>query len=198
MIAANPAEGSSSMSPELRAALLVRLEPLGALDRALLRQAAVIGPWFDIEVLAAASRRPVPELRTALDRACELQLLSPDREIRGRYCFRHALTREAIYSELLAHHLRPLHRAIGTVLEVAPAGGRASVDELAYHWWAAGDRKRGSRYCEEAGDRAAALHADEQALIYFGRALNLLDGRTRAYARVADKIHRINMHRSTA
>jgi predicted ATPase len=199
MIAANPAASGSSLSPELRAALLVRLEPLDARDRTLLRSAAVIGRSFDLEVLSAASGREIAEIRPALERACDLQLVEADPEVSGRYWFRHALTREAIYSELLARHLRPLHRAIGSVLEgAAAAGAPAKVDELAYHWWSAGDRKRGSRYCEEAGDRAGALHAHEQALEYYGRALTLLDGRTRAYARIATKIRRIHVYRSTA
>jgi predicted ATPase len=198
MIAPNPALAGRLMPPELRSALLGRLEPFHAKDRALLRQAAVIGPSFDIAVLAATSGRAVTEIRPALERACELQLLEPDPGSDGRYSFRHALTREAIYSEMLAHHLRPLHRAIGSVLEGASGGTQEAVDELAHHWWAAGDRKRGSRYCEEAGDRARALHAEEQALVYYGRALSLLDGRTRAHARVAAKIHRIHMPRSPA
>jgi predicted ATPase len=198
MIAENPRPGAGKMSPELRAALLVRLEPLDARDRMLLRHAAVIGRTFDTEVLAATSGRPIPEIRPALERACTLQLLEADAEVPGRFVFRHALTREAIYSELLARHLRPLHRTIGSILEIAPGGKRPTVDQLAYHWWAAGDRKRGSRYCEEAGDRAGALHADEQALEYYARALSLLDGRTRAYARIAAKIRGIHMHRSTA
>jgi predicted ATPase len=198
MIAPNPALAGRLMPPELRAALLGRLEPLHSKDRALLRQAAVIGPSFDITVLAAASGRPVSKIRPALERACELQLLEPDGRHHGRYSFRHALTREAIYSELLAQHLRPLHRAIGSVLESTSGGTQGAVDELAHHWSAAGDRKRGSRYCEEAGDRARALHAEEQALAYYGRALSLLGGRTRAHARVAAKIHRIHMPRSPA
>ncbi len=198
MIAPNVPLPGHSMSPELRAALLVRLEPLAARDRALLRHAAVIGRSFDRDVLAAASGRPVSEIEPALEGACALQLLEADAAVPGRYSFRHALTREAIYGELLARHLRPLHRAIGSVLEGVPDGAQRAVDQLAYHWWAAGDRKRGSRYCEEAGDRAGALHADAQALEYYTRALSLLDGRTRAYARVAAKVRRIHMHRSTA
>lgn len=198
MIASNPPVATTSMPAEVRAALLERLEPLSAAERELLRSAAACGRSFDIGVLAAASGRPILAIERALRRACALQLLEPDRSVRGRFSFRHALTREAIYGELVAYRVRPLHRAIASVLETAPGMSRHTVEELAYHWWAAGDRKRGSRYCEEAGDRAGALHAEEQALVHYERALSLLDGRTRAHARVADKIRRIRSHRSTA
>jgi predicted ATPase len=184
------------MPKGLRSVLLERLERLEAGDRRLLEAAAAIGRRFDEGVLAAVSGRPLTEIRAALARSCEIQLLE---HVGGKgYGFRHALTQEAIYGELIASRARALHRAIGMELERRRPDAPANIDELAYHWWSAGDHRRGSRYNEEAGDRAGSLFAEEQALVYYGRALALLDRGSGAFERVGAKMRTIRARRSTA
>lgn len=165
-----------------------RLRPLRAHHRLLLMHAAAIGRRFDVDVLAAVVGRTPAQIRTTLRRACSLQVLEVVDRKRGTFEFRHALTRDAIYDELVAAQLRPLHREIGAALERISNARRASLEELAYHWWAAGDRRRGCRYNEEAGDRASAVHAEADALKHYGRALDLLGRRSAARTRIEGKI----------
>ena len=165
-----------------------RLRPLRAHHRQLLMHAAAIGRRFDADVLAAVVGRTPAQIRTALRRACTLQVLEVVDRKRGSFQFRHALTRDAIYDELVAAQLRPLHREIATALERLGDVRRASLEELAYHWWAAGDRRRGCRYNEEAGDRASAVHAEADALKHYGRALDLLGRRSAVRSRIEGKI----------
>lgn len=159
----------------LRGAFHERLRPLGPEQRDLLLHAAALGRHFHVDVLAVLVGQTPAQTRRALRRACAMQLLEGVDGSPGRFQFRHALTRDAMYSELVASQLQPLHREIALALEGAGAASAgASIDELAYHWWAAGDPERGSRYNEEAGDRAAAVYAEDDALMYYRRALDLL------------------------
>ncbi len=168
----------------IRASVLERVRRLDRRARTILLCASVIGRRFDVGVLTAAAARAPTEIRAALECACALQLLEADGGSE-RFVFRHALTRDVLYSELLAARTRPLHRRIARALERAPDAG---IEELAYHWWAAGDRRRGFRANERAGDRAAEIHANGVALVHYGRALALADLDTEPYARLSEKI----------
>ncbi|MBD5635792.1 MAG: hypothetical protein IAI49_15095 [Candidatus Eremiobacteraeota bacterium] len=101
--------------------------------------------------------------------------------------FRHALTREAIYQNFLGAELRPRHRTIAGALEDAPPEQR-SLESLAYHWWAAGDAERAVRYNELAGDAAANVHAHENAIALYERALEFPDIEPIARASIVEKI----------
>ena len=178
----------SGRSEVLRHAMRERLRPLRAAERELLMRAAAIGREFDevlLREMTPASQRPI---RAALRAAMRLQLVEPVAGAPGRFRFRHALTHDAVYGELVAAQLRPLHREIGSAIERLASGRATELEELAYHWWAAGDAERGVRYNEEAGDRAGALHAVEHALLYYARALQLAPDGDASRLRLEEKI----------
>jgi DNA-binding CsgD family transcriptional regulator len=86
----------------------------------MLRVAAVIGPTFEVDELAAVLRRAPAELLPMLDAAMTAELLVDDDE---RVRFRHELLREAAESALGPSARRALHRDIAQTLEArhAPA-----------------------------------------------------------------------------
>ncbi len=149
-------------------------------------RASVIGRAFDLEVLAATSTRSEERVRAALREACKLQLLIEEGD--GRYSFRHALTRDIIYSEFLETRTRPFHRRIARVLEHLQDAKDVALAELAYHAWAGGDARRGLRYNEIAGDQAAAVHASADAQRYYARARSLIETDSIAYRRLTEKL----------
>jgi len=130
----------------LQGALRERLLHLPMRERKVLLHAAAIGRRFDVTLLAAIMGRTPAQILPSLESACALQILEPVDDTRARYRFRHALIREAMYDELVAHRLRRLHRHIGENLERLSPACATTIQELAYHFWAAGDRKRGCRY----------------------------------------------------
>ncbi len=117
----------------------------------------------------------------ALDEATAAALVS---EVRGgseQFTFRHALIRTTLYEELSAPRRARLHQRVGEALEdlVRPTPG-ARIEELAYHWLAAthaADPGKAIRYTRQAGERALAGLAFEEAAAYFERALGVLDPR---------------------
>lgn len=175
----------SSLPTTVRAAILQRIEPLDARDRQILTQAAVIGRRFDCDLLAQTLDTTFESLLPTLQRARRCQLVEETDEARI-FRFRHALTREAVYDDLLAAQRRPLHEGIAVALEAA--GGEGAVDDLAYHWWASGDRAKALQYGERAGDAALALFEHRGAIAAYERTLALLDAAGRDAARVNEKI----------
>ncbi|MEO7039547.1 MAG: hypothetical protein ABI186_05905 [Candidatus Elarobacter sp.] len=164
---------------------------MNTIERAVVMRASVIGARFDLGVLVATVTCAEARVRAALERACSLQLIVADEPGCGRYSFRHALTRDIIYAELLSGRVRPLHRRIARALERTVAPGDASLEDLAYHFWAGGDARRALRYNELAGDHAAAVHARDDARTYYARAQSLIEIESHAYARLAKKLRAI-------
>ena len=152
----------------VRATLLDRLRPFDEDERRVVRQAAVIGRTFGLELLATTLDAEPAALLPTLRRARDFQLveeLSP-----ALFRFRHGLTREAIYGDFLGAEVRPLHRGIARVLEETPEEQR-TLEDLAYHWWAAGDDACAAHYNQLAGDAAGRVHAHEDAIAFYERAL---------------------------
>ncbi len=152
----------------VRANLIDRLRPFDGDERAVLTQAAMIGRTFGLDLLAATLEREPAQLLPVLRKARDFQLVEETGP--SAFRFRHGLTRDAIYSDFLQAELRPRHRAIALTLESAPKEER-SLEALAYHWWAAGEGTRAARYNELVGDAAAAIHAHEDAIAAYERAL---------------------------
>jgi predicted ATPase len=175
----------------VRATVLRRIRLMDRAERTVVMRASVIGRRFAVVVLTAAAGYPEVRVRAALEHACELQLVIADDPERERYAFRHALTRDVIYDELLHGRVRPLHRRIARVLEPMVQAGAAPLDDLAHHAWAAGDVRRGVRYNELAGDRAVAVHAGADARTYYARARGLVAVDSDAYTRLGHKLRAV-------
>jgi DNA-binding CsgD family transcriptional regulator/tetratricopeptide (TPR) repeat protein len=163
-------DGDQRLPLSIRGAVLARASQLTAGERKILSLAAVLGERFSVERLVTLCEAGRDDVLLALERAQALHLVYADRGAPGELTFRHALTQEVLYGELLAERVRPLHEAIGLELESRPDPSAVSV-ELAHHWWRAGDSQRAARYAELAGDRALGIGALADAISYYERAL---------------------------
>jgi DNA-binding CsgD family transcriptional regulator/tetratricopeptide (TPR) repeat protein len=151
----------------LRATVLERLASFDETTRRVVTTAAVVGRDFDVDLLARIGGASTAEILAALRSALRAQLVVEDR--RGAYFrFRHALTREIVYRELLLVEARTLHRRIAEALD-----GGAAPDEAAYHWWAGHVPERSIPENEAAGDRAGAMCAYADAATFYERAASL-------------------------
>jgi len=184
---------TASVPAHVREAVLNRMQLLRQRDRSIVMFASVIGGRFDVALLSAAAGYAPDEARGALEEACSLQILEAEADS-DCYWFRHALTREVVYRELLAARARPLHRRIAQALERASAGSNVSVENLAYHWWAAGNARRALLYNERAGDLATAVFAVDVARMYYERALGCLPVGSAEYTRLAEKMQHAHDH----
>ncbi len=149
--------------------VLERLARLTAAQRETLEVAAAFGREFRSSLVIATLGRERGDVLATLRAAVAIGLVDETADSDG-FRFRHALTRDAIYGELLDIEARELHRRI--VLELR--GHEQSAETLvalAFHSYAWGDRDSSAHYNELAGDRAAANQAFELAAMHFDRAL---------------------------
>ena len=146
-----------------------RLDVLTEPARGVASTAAVAGRRFDFALLQALTHHDERQLLALVKELIAAQLVVE--ESAERFAFRHALTREAIYAELLARERVALHRQVAVELERLHAASLdAVVESLAYHAWEAGDWERAARYATRAARHALALSAPREAVGHFDRA----------------------------
>jgi tetratricopeptide (TPR) repeat protein len=162
----------------VRNLLLARMAGLSAPARGLLRLAAVVGVRVGHGLLAAAGGLGDEVLVAAVRELAENHLLVVDRSGQG-YGFRHALTREAVYEDLLPGERQQLHRAVARVLSDEPALGPAApwavAEAVAEHWFAAGELEPALAASVAAGNAAVEVVALPSALAHYERAVALWD-----------------------
>jgi DNA-binding CsgD family transcriptional regulator len=157
-------------------AVVRRVEGLDPVARSIADLAAVAGERVRYDLLQSASGLPRPDLLAALQALIDRQLL-----VEGssgghvELSFRHALTRDALRSLLLAPQRQALHRAVGEALEAVHVPDAATADiggELGYHFHAAKVWDKALAFAEPAGDAAWRLEATVEALTHDRRALD--------------------------
>jgi tetratricopeptide (TPR) repeat protein len=126
-------------------------------------------------VKAKAKRRSAPKLvNSALVQLTRAELLRRLEEAELAYLFKHALVQETVYATLLKNENRRLHRLVAHALENVNA---QRLDEyaaqLAQHYDEAEDDAKTLEYSTRAGDIAARVFANEEALIHYTRAIEV-------------------------
>jgi predicted ATPase len=90
------------------------------------------------------------------------------------YMFKHALIHDVAYATLLAERRRTLHRLVGAAIEELYADRLAEhYETLAHHFFEGQDWEKALDYLERAGDKAAAAYANQDALDFYARAMNV-------------------------
>jgi DNA-binding CsgD family transcriptional regulator/tetratricopeptide (TPR) repeat protein len=143
-----------------------RVHRLGEPARQVLQVAAIAGRRFDFELLQRVLRLTERELLSHVKELIAVQLVVEDTDT--RFAFRHALTRQAVYADLLGRERRSLHADVLAALEPTEA---PAVEELAYHAYSAGEWPKAISYAAQAGQRALGMHAPRAAVEQFGRAV---------------------------
>jgi DNA-binding NarL/FixJ family response regulator len=160
----------------VRSLVLARLAGLSGPARGLVRLAAVAGVRVGHGLLAAAGDVGDATLLAAARELVEAHLLVVDQSGQG-YVFRHALTREAVYDDLLPGERQQLHRALARALSDEPklgqAAGWAVAEAVADHWFAAGEFDDALAASVAAGNAARGVLAVGNALGHYERALDL-------------------------
>lgn len=180
VIEARPGPGETAagptlqqLPPALEGLLVSRIDQLPAGARRLAQVAAVAGRSF---------------LRRVLDRVMEDQDIDRDlvvllkagivRELRRipelEYIFTHGLIQDAAASTLAAWRRREIHgRVAEALVDLFAAGLDDYLEIIAHHFAESEDRGRALEYGERAGDKAAALYANDQAIDLWQRARDI-------------------------
>jgi predicted ATPase/class 3 adenylate cyclase len=180
---------AQSLPDTIQGLVLARIDRLPLDAQITLKVAAVIGRSFvypalfhtlqEYTVTTEAGLDTHLDLLTALDMVL-LDVPEPERT----YLFKHILTQETAYQTLLFVQRRRLHRMVAEWYETtfgeesseqgqAPRTLAPYLPLLVYHYYQAEDEERERHYARLAGEQAATQFANEEAIRYLSRALEL-------------------------
>jgi len=160
----------------VHAVLAARIDRLEPDQKRLLQEAAVIGKDVPFLLLQATTRLPEQELRARLQELQAAEFLYESRLFPElEYTFKHALTREVAYSNLLREQARVLHAEVAEALTQL-AGERLDehVEQIAEHAERGQLWSTAVEYLERSAKKAFDLHGNEEAEKYFRRAIEAL------------------------
>ncbi len=147
-----------------------RAAQLSEAARYALTLAAVAGQRFDFTLLQRLTQFDEDELLSHIKELMATQLVVE--ESAERFAFRHALTRQAIYTGLLVRERLALHRTIAETMEQLYVDSPdPHLADLAYHFYEAGEWAKALVYAQRAGEKAQSLYAPRAAIEQFTHAL---------------------------
>jgi adenylate cyclase len=167
-----------SLPDSLNGLILSRIDRLDETSRSVVRSASVIGqriPFGVLQSIRPADQRALIRQLARLDEAeiTQLERTEPERV----HAFRHALVQEVAYQSMLFARRRELHGRIGAYLEQRYAGDLDDVLGLLAHHYRLSDRRdKAAEYLLKAGHAARDVYANEEAIQYYGWALEALGG----------------------
>ena len=148
-----------------------RSDRLSSRGKEALRLAAAVGQQFSITLLQELTGQDEDTLLSSLKELIGAQLVSETSE-NDEAMFRHALTREVVYAELLMRERKALHRIIARTLErLFAAHLDAHLPQLAYHTFKAELWLETLDYSRQVAERSLALLAPSPAIEHFMHAL---------------------------
>ena len=138
-----------------------RIERLSPRAAVIVSCAALLGRPFDADLLVAAGAGSAEAVQGALAEAVTAAVLvQADRSHAPEYDFAHAVLADAARASIPDRARAAMHHRVAQALELrAPT----AVAEIARHYHAAGDDVGAYRYAMLAADRAASVHAHDEA-----------------------------------
>src|SRR5262245_45475354 len=157
--------------------LAARIANLSESDRAILRRAAVIGRDVPLALLSDVSDVSPEDLASALDRLHSAEFLYPTRlGSEPEYTFKHALTHDVAYNDLLESERRAVHGRVAVAIEkLAPETRERRPERLARHYTEAGRSVEAIGYWHRAGQLAMQRSAHTDAIAHLTTGLALIE-----------------------
>jgi tetratricopeptide (TPR) repeat protein len=147
-----------------------RLDRLRPEQRPLLELAAVLGRQLDLEVLEAADIGASTDLEYWLMECADAAILDVHE---GYWRFAHDKLREGLLSLMSEDKQRDFNRRVALAIEKVYGEAPEHAAALAYHWRIAGDLEKECRYAALAGEQARLAGANQEAVGFLSRALEL-------------------------
>jgi len=165
-----------AIPPSLQDSLMARLDRL-ATTKDIAQLAACIGRSFDFDLLSAVASQDEAELHISLRQLVDAGLVH-ERGMRAgiNFEFKHALIRDAAYDSLLKSTRQLNHQRIAQALENKFVGLAETQPELvAQHYTEAGLVEPAVAWWYRAGQRAARIDANLEAIQHLEQGLELLE-----------------------
>ncbi len=167
------------LPPTVEDTLRARTAVLGDDVLAVLQSAAIVGDEFDLSVVRAVGELGDDEFTAAIDAATAAGLVAEAPGSRFRYAFAHPSGATALAATVDPERQARLHRQVAEALREGAGADDRHAAEIAGHELAAvaggqGDREQAIQAGVLAGDRARDQLAYEEAVSWYGQAVDLL------------------------
>jgi DNA-binding SARP family transcriptional activator len=157
--------------PALTDIVRARIDALPENARRLLQVAVILDPEIDFPTLQRTSGRDEDQTLDALDALLDAGILS---EQHNHYTFNKPLVATVARESISAARRAALHRRAAEAIEALhPDQLSHFAGQLATHYAAAGDIRRGAAYADMAAEQALLLAAPAEAANFYRRALEL-------------------------
>jgi len=168
-------DGGTELPLTIAEAVLRRVADLDEVARRLVTYAAVGGQQVRFDLLARLLGLPERGLLPAARSAVERSILV---ETADGLAFRHALTREAVYRDLMKREQRLLHEEVAEALVSLHGDDPSVAHEIERQFLDAGRPERALPYALAAGGHALALLAPAAAVEHYERAVDAAAARS--------------------
>ena len=184
---------SISIPDTVEGIIMARFQRLDDRAKELLRVASVLGRTFNRDVLTAVVGAD-HDLDAHFADLVSLELIrEKEGGGGGEYTFKHALTHETVYENMLLSRRRELHRLVAEHLEGAHAAHLEDhYGALAYHFARAEEWGKAHEYLMKAGDYAGRMAADTESLAFYREAVRAY---SRAFGDRWDPLQRASLER---
>jgi class 3 adenylate cyclase len=161
----------------LQGVLTARIDRLDERVRRILQIAAVIGRVFPRFILAPIVNEPDDVLEKALEQLEVADLIEvKTREPEPEYIFKHVLTYETAYYSMLHQQRQMIHKQIGDHMSRQYwLLGEEYAPIVADHYYKGENWDRALRYFQRAAVAAIQSFANEQAVEFYTRALDVIN-----------------------
>ena len=178
-----PAEDADTGTPlqiqiphTVQGILAARIDRLGADEKQLLQQLAVVGRQFPASLVNQVVTQPEDELHRLLSALQAKEFLYEQPAFpESEYIFKHALTQDVAYGTMLQEQRKVLHEKTANAMEVLY---QENLDEhvttLAHHYSHSGNAEKAVEYLYLAGQQAMHASAHVEAISHTKTALELL------------------------
>ena len=165
------ADRASSVPSMIDDALMAQLDRLGA-AREIAQHAAVIGPEFQLRLLARIMARSPDELAPMLSELEQSRIVEHANASPETYRFKHSLIHDISYRSLLRKNRRLIHLLVARELAGHPNEAVAANDDFIAQHYALGDAHlEAIEHWRRAAGEAIARSANEEAIAMLQSAL---------------------------
>jgi predicted ATPase/class 3 adenylate cyclase len=180
---------ADTLPSTLTEVLLARLDRLEGETKHTAQVASVIGRSFAVQLLAEVVGKAVELLEESLSQLQRAEIAFPRRNPDLEYVFKHVSMRDVAYHTLVQRRRQELHQQTArAIAALYPSDEYAEM--IAYHY-SKTDAPEAAEWLERAGDRAAAVYANDEAIGHYTEALRRLERRqvdNRTLARLEEKL----------
>ncbi len=165
--AAGSGEAVDALPDSVEEVIAARIDRLSNDDRYLLRQLAVFGQSFSVDLL----RSVIDELPEEYDPAWQRLDQFIARDSKGNLSFRNVLLHDSAYDGLSYRLRRELHARAGDTIRSTAKRGEEQPELLSFHYLQAQRYPEAWSYSLSAAERARAVYANIEAAEFYERAL---------------------------